>query len=90
MKDLLYKPGDVIMIRPDLKEGDYPVLYGSDEGGTLFCNDEMETYAGETDEIECYDGGWAGESYYRLKSHGWQWTESMFEDPNECMCSSLL
>ena len=87
MKELLYKPGDVVTIRSDLKEGEYPVMYGPEDGELLYCNCEMETFAGETDEIECYDND---EAYYRLKDHPWKWTESMFENPNECMCSSLL
>lgn len=92
MSELLYEPGDIVMIRSDLKTGDYPVLYGPNEGETLFCNGEMRTFAGQTDEIECYDGGFDDNSFYRLKKHPWLWTESMFESAqqNECFCHSLL
>lgn len=55
MGKLLYKPGDNVTIRSDLKgDTNYPILYGP------------------------------------AAEFPWYWTESMFEDPKECFCESLL
>lgn len=89
MSELLYKPGDKVTIRSDLKgDTDYLVLYGPAAGKkTLYCNDDMEKFRGETFEIDQYD--FNGE-FYELKGASWVWTESMFEDQKECFCESLL
>lgn len=89
MSKLLYKPGDKVTIRSDLK-GDtyYPVLYGpAADKKTLYCNDDMTKFRGKTFEIDRYD--FNGE-FYELKRVSWVWTESMFENPKECFCESLL
>lgn len=92
MSDLLYKPGDVVVISSDLKEGDYPVLYGANKGSTLYCNTEMEQQAGKTFKIKRVEKQGGEDTYYRLNGASWLWTESMFESAknNECFCMSLL
>lgn len=89
MSELLYKPGDKVTIRSDLKENTlYPVLYGPVAiKKTLYCTSGMANLRGETFEIDRYtfDG-----KFYGLKGVDWNWTESMFEDPKECFCESLL
>ena len=89
MKPLLYKPGDLVKIRSDLKaDHDYPVWYGPSAGQrTLYCNGDMVKHGGEYHEIEEYDDD---DDFYTLKDVAWCWTESMFEEPKECVCSSLL
>lgn len=84
---LRYKPGDVVIIRHDLRsDDDYPVLTGPARGRTLYCNYEMAEHAGEACVVESY----SDEEFYKLKELNWAWTDSMFEDVNECFCSSLL
>ena len=89
MSELLYKPGDKVTIRSDLKgDTDYPVLYGPAAGKrTLYCNTDMAKFRGEIFEISKYT---FDEEFYALKGVGWNWTESMFEDQKECFCESLL
>lgn len=88
MDALLYQPGDLVTIRSDLTaDRDYPVLYGPSAGKrTLYCNDSMVNYSGKTYEVEDY----GDDDFYMLKGIPWLWTESMFEDPTECICDSLL
>lgn len=91
MSDLLYKPGDTVVISSDLKEGDYPVLYGEGKGKWLYCNAEMEQQAGKTFKIRRIETERGKYTYYRLDGASWLWTESMFESTNnECVCMSLL
>ena len=87
MDELLYKPGDVVIIRSDLKGNRYyPILYGKRKGEGVYCNPDMVQYAGKTFEIIEIEQG-----VYKLKTISyWNWTESMFEDQNECVCTSLL
>lgn len=89
MSELLYKPGDKVTIRSDLKDDtEYPVLYGPAAGKrTLYCNTDMAALRGKTFEISRYT---FEEKFYGLKGAPWHWTESMFEDPKECFCESLL
>lgn len=89
MGKLLYKPGDNVKIRSDLKgDTNYPVLYGPAAGKRiLYCNDDMAALRGKTFEIDRYA---FEEKFYELKGFPWCWTESMFEDPKECFCESLL
>mgnify|MGYP003084595155 FL=1 len=53
MDSLLYRPGDLVTIRSDLVgDRDYPVLYGPSAGKrTLYCNDSMVNYSGNTYEV---------------------------------------
>lgn len=92
MSDLLYKPGDIVVISSDLKEGEYPVLFGACKGRTLYCNTEMEQQAGRTFKIKMVEKQGGGYAYYRLDGVSWVWTESMFESAkdDECFCMSLL
>ena len=89
MSKLLYKPGDKVTIRSDLKgDTEYPVLYGPAAcKRTLYCNLDMAKLRGKTFEIDQYT---FDEEFYELKGADWDWTESMFEDPKECFCESLL
>lgn len=89
MSKLLYKPGDKVTIRSDLKDDtEYLVLYGPAAGKrTLYCNTDMVALRGKTFEIDRYT---FEEKFYRLKGDTCLWTESMFEDPKECFCESLL
>lgn len=92
MSDLLYKPGDIVVISSDLKEDDYPVLFGACKGRMLYCNTEMEQQAGKTFKIKRVEKQGGEYAYYRLDGASWLWTESMFESAknDECFCMSLL
>ena len=89
MDSLLYRPGDLVTIRSDLVgDRDYPVLYGPSAGKrTLYCNDNMVNYIGNTYEVNGYSDD---DDFYTLREIPWLWTESMFESPTECICDSLL
>lgn len=89
MDSLLYRPGDLVTIRSDLVgDRDYPVLYGPLAGKrTLYCNDSMVNYSGNTYEVNGYSDA---DNFYTLREIPWLWTESMFESPTECICDSLL
>ena len=89
IEPLFYQPGDLLTIRADLV-GDryYPVLHGPSAGKrTLYCNDSMVNYSGNTYEVNGYSDD---DDFYTLKGIPWLWTESMFESPTESICDSLL
>lgn len=89
MESMMYKPGDKVMIRPDLKEYEcYYMLSGPKKGKGMFCTvPSMVAQAGKVFTIEKILEDGRG---YQLKGRGLGWTDSMFEPANECVCDSLL
>ena len=85
----MYKPGDKVTIRSDLKEYEcYLMLSGPKKGKGMFCTvPSMVAQAGKVFTIEKILEDGRG---YQLKGRGLGWTDSMFELPNECICDSLL
>ena len=83
-----YKPGDKVMVRPDI-DGK-AIYYMRDEHGNGVsgnkANDHMIDCAGKVFEIESIDFG-----QYRLKDFDHYWTDDMFfGPPDECICETLL
>lgn len=89
MESIMYKPGDKVTIRSDLKEYEcYLMLSGPKKGKGMFCTvPSMVAQAGKVFTIEKILEDGRG---YQLKGRGLGWTDSMFELPNECICDSLL
>ncbi len=89
MESMMYKPGDKVMIRPDLKEYEcYYMLSGPKKGKGMFCTvPSMVAQAGKVFTIEGIRENGRG---YKLIGYGFGWTDEMFESLNECCCDSLL
>lgn len=89
MESIMYKPGDKVMIRPDLREYEcYYMLSGPKKGKRMFCTvPSMIAQAGKVFTIKKIRENGRG---YQLKEYDFGWTDSMFESPNECICDSLL
>lgn len=89
MESIMYKPGDKVTIRSDLKEYEcYLMLSGPKKGkGMFYTVPSMVAQAGKVFTIEKILEDGRG---YQLKGRGLGWTDSMFELPNECICDSLL
>ena len=86
MESMMYKPGDKVTIRPDLKEYEcYYMLSGPKKG--ICTVPDMVAQAGKVFTIEGIRENGRG---YQLKEYGFGWTDSMFESVNECICDSLL
>lgn len=89
--ELMYKPGDKVMIRPDLScHKVYAILSGRHNGeDTYNVVDQMVDQAGKIFTIK---GPRAGERGYTLNEIGYGWTDEMFisVSVNECYCDSLL
>ena len=88
MESMMYKPGDKVMIRPDLKEYEcYYMLSGPKKGKGVFCTTpSMVAQAGKVFTIKGIRENGRG---YQLIEYSFGWTDEMFESPNEC-CDSLL
>ena len=89
MESIMYKPGDKVTIRSDLKEYEcYLMLSGPKKGKGMFCTvPSMVAQAGKVFTIEKILEDGRG---YQLKGRDLGWADSMFELPNECICDSLL
>ena len=89
MESMMYKPGDKVMIRPDLREYEcYYMLSGPKKGKGMFCTvPSMVAQAGKVFIIKKIRENGRG---YQLKEYDFGWTDSMFESANECICDSLL
>lgn len=89
MESIMYKPGDKVTIRSDLKEYEcYLMLSGPKKGKGMFCTvPSMVAQAGKVFTIEGIRENGRG---YQLKEYGFGWTDSMFESADECICDSLL
>lgn len=87
--ELMYKPGDRVMIRPDLNcRKIYCMKSGSYNGNyTYDVVDQMADQAGKVFTIRCPRDGGAG---YSLREFDYGWTDEMFIPINECCCESLL
>lgn len=82
MDSLLYQPGDLVTIRSDLVgDRDYPVLYGPSAGKrTLYCNDSMVNYSGNTYEVNGYSDD---DDFYTLREfHGHGLSRCLKARPN--------
>lgn len=87
--ELMYKPGDKVMIRPDLNcRGIYCMRSGRHNGDfTYNVVDQMADQAGKVLTILGPRDGGAG---YSLEELDYGWTDEMFIPINECCCDSLL
>lgn len=67
----MFNVGDIVCVRPDLKEGEHY--------GFFFCNEEMEQLAGQTVNIIAklrYED--VGIDYYKIRQCPWNFTNEMF------------
>lgn len=87
--ELMYKPGDKVMIRPDLNCREIYYMRSGRYNGDCTYNaiDQMVDMAGEVFTIK---GPRDGERGYTLEEFGYGWTDEMFVPINECCCYSLL
>lgn len=87
--ELMYKPGDKVMIRPDLSCSKiYSMRSGRHNGDYNYgVVDQMADQAGKIFTIQ---GPRNGERGYTLNEIGYGWTDEMFIPINECCCDSLL
>lgn len=87
--ELMYKPGDKVMIRPDLSCREVYRMRSGRYNGEYTYNaiDQMVDMAGEVFTIK---GPRDGERGYTLEEIGYGWTDEMFVPINECCCDSLL
>ncbi|MEE0545649.1 MAG: hypothetical protein UC771_14480 [Faecalibacterium sp.] len=87
--ELMYKPGDKVMVRQDLNCSEiYRMRSGRYDGEyTYNAIDQMVDQAGEVFTIK---GPRDGERGYTLNEIGYGWTDEMFISINECCCDSLL
>mgnify|MGYP005903352031 CR=1 FL=1 len=86
-----YKIGDAVLVRDDLK---YGAFYDMTSGPYPECNrnvvtNKMAELHGRLVHIKNYS---AVGQYHVEETGRLQWTDNMFEDPdnNECRCESLL
>lgn len=87
--ELMYKPGDKVMVRPDLNCSEiYHMRSGRYNGDNTYnVVDQMVDQAGKVFTIQGPCKGGAG---YSLEEFGYGWTDEMFIPINECCCDSLL
>ena len=88
--ELMYKPGDKVMVRPDLNCREiYRMRSGRHNGDNTYYGviDQMADQAGKIFTIQ---GPRDGERGYTLNEIGYGWTDEMFISINECCCDSLL
>ena len=87
--ELMYKPGDKVMIRPDLSRREIYRMRSGPYNGDFTYNavEQMVDQAGEVLTIHGPRDGGAG---YTLEGSGYGWTDEMFIPINECCCDSLL
>lgn len=87
--ELMYKPGDKVMVRPDLNCREVYRMRSGRYNGDFTYNvvDQMADQAGKVLTIL---GPRNGERGYTLNEIGYGWTDEMFVPINECCCDSLL
>lgn len=87
--ELMYKPGDKVMIRPDLNCREVYRMRSGRYNGDFTYNvvDQMVDQAGKVFTIQGPRDGGDG---YTLNEIGYGWTDEMFISINECCCDSLL
>ena len=87
--ELMYKPGDKVMIRPDLSCREIYCMRSGRHNGDYTYNvvDQMADQAGKVFTIQSPRDGERG---YTLNEIGYGWTDEMFISINECCCDSLL
>ena len=87
--ELIYKPGDKVMIRPDLSCREIYCMRSGRHNGDYTYNvvDQMADQAGKVLTILGPRDGGAG---YSLEELDYGWTDEMFIPINECCCDSLL
>lgn len=87
--ELMYKPGDKVMIRPDLSCSKIYSMRSGRHNGDYTYNvvDQMVDQAGKVFTIQGPRHGGAG---YTLEESDYGWTDEMFISINECCCESLL
>lgn len=73
MPEYRYRPGDTVMIRPDLRSGD-------DFG--IYVSEAMASMAGCEVTIEIHRGYYNSQPVYLIKEdeHSYHWTEDLFID----------
>lgn len=87
--ELIYKPGDKVMIRPDLSCREIYCMRSGRHNGDYTYNmvDQMVDQAGKIFTIQGPRHGGAG---YTLEESDYGWTDEMFISINECCCDSIL
>lgn len=87
--ELMYKPGDKVMVRLDLNCREVYRMRSGRYNGDFTYNvvDQMADQAGKVLTILSPRGGGAG---YSLEELDYGWTDEMFISINECCCESLL
>ena len=87
--ELIYKPGDKVMIRPDLSCREIYCMRSGRHNGDYTYNvvDQMADQAGKVLTILGPRDGGAG---YSLEELDYGWTDEMFISINECCCDSIL
>lgn len=87
--ELMYKPGDKVMVRPDLNCREVYRMRSGRYNGDFTYNvvDQMADQAGKVLTILGPRDGGAG---YSLEGFDYGWTDEMFISINECCCDSLL
>lgn len=87
--ELMYKPGDKVMVRPDLNCREVYRMRSGRYNGDFTYNvvDQMADQAGKVLTILGPRNGGAG---YSLEELDYGWTDEMFISINECCCDSLL
>lgn len=87
--ELMYKPGDKVMVRPDLNRREVYRMKSGRYNGDFTYNvvDQMVDQAGKVLTILGPRDGGAG---YSLEEFDYGWTDEMFISINECCCDSLL
>lgn len=87
--ELMYKPGDKVMVRPDLNCREVYRMRSGRYNGDFTYNvvDQMADQAGKVLTILGPRDGGAG---YSLEELDYGWIDEMFISINECCCDSLL
>lgn len=87
--ELMYKPGDKVMVRQDLNCREVYRMRSGRYNGDFTYNvvDQMADQAGKVLTILGPRDGGAG---YSLEEFDYGWTDEMFISINECCCDSLL
>ena len=86
--ECMYKPGDAVMVRPDLKDNtDYKMLSGESKGFKVTSGTLISTYIGNVLHIE--DSS-TTEMFYRAKDGPGAFTDEMLMPAKTFMCKSLL
>lgn len=96
MRELLFKVGDTVRVRPDLELGvRYFMLSGplnkyGELSGDMVVYEMAELAGKEVTIIKIATVSNGGKEYIVNEAPGYFWTDDMFERQNECYCKSLL